>query len=422
MPKASRESVSVGSVRRAPRRWRLFGTPREAALTLAVAIAGTASVACEDVRVVPLREDGGLPEAGVSPKNDGGTSAEGGGPKRLVVTADWLNQSLSVLDYDKLVGSATTRDEALDRTIDLSAYKPGPIEVAVTPDGKTAVVTEGPGFFIGPVGTLISAPADIDPGGGILLVDLANGDQVTALHPPDSPMGLAVSPDGKRAFTADHGAGSGQTLSVVDLVSKTIEASVVAAAGAEETSLSPDGTMGVINTDGDGNIRFFDPKAATITLSAPLQIGNDADLAAFVPNEKKLVIAQSLPKTGYTVVDLSDPANPTVLDGTPTVSGVAYGANLIPGTSHVLVTTGVGVYTLVEVDVSVAPSVVTRTIQLPVTKGSLPLSTAIDPEGKHAFVGVPGENVLVVVDLSTGDTKSIPWLANTGPTRVAIVP
>ncbi|HVU03906.1 MAG TPA: YncE family protein [Polyangiaceae bacterium] len=400
------------SVRPAPGQKRLLGA--SALLVLALASLGGCSSNNDDPRAFPLKEE----EAGAG--GGGGAGSDAGPKQKLVVTADWLNGSLSVLDYEKLVGDAATRDDALVRTIDLSTYLPGPLEVDVTPDGKTAVVAVGPGFFVGTVGGLIGA-TNVDPGGTFLLVDLATGTVTKEIKPPAGPMGLAVSPDGKRAFTADHGNNEGKTLSVFDLVSQTLEASIEVGLGAEEVSLSPDGTMGVINTDSDGAIHFFDPKASPVVLSAPLVIGNDPDLAAFVPAEKKLVIAQSLPKASYSVVDLTDPNAPSILEN-PALPGIPYGTNLIPGTSHVLVTSGITECSLREIDVSVAPSAVTRTITMPCAKASLPLSTAIDADGKHAFVGAPGENALMVVDLEAGTTKAIPWLSKAGPTRVAIVP
>jgi DNA-binding beta-propeller fold protein YncE len=78
------------------------------------------------------------------------------------------------------------------------------------------------------------------------------------------------------------------------------------------------------------------------------------------------------------------------------------------------------VCTLSEVDVSTAPSTLVRTIALPCGNASLPLSTAVDREGGHAFVGVPGDNSLMVVDLTSGNTTRIPWLEQAGPMHVAI--
>ena len=136
--------------------------------------------------------------------SDGTRGGPEAGAPRLVVTADWLNRSLSLLDYQKLVDGATTRDEALMGTIDLPDFAPGPLEVAITPDSKTAVVTVGPGFFAGALAGLVGATS-IDVHGTLLLVDLATRTVIAELPPPAGPMGVVITPDGKTAFSADHG-------------------------------------------------------------------------------------------------------------------------------------------------------------------------------------------------------------------------
>lgn len=356
--------------------------------------------------------------------NDGPTGDAAALRPRRVVTADWLNESLTVLDYDALVGGAATRDEALVKTVDLSGYAPGPIEVAVAPDGKTAVVTVGPGFFAGALAPLVGATS-VATTGTALIVDLEAGAVVKELPPPSPPLGVVITPDGKRAFTVDHGSTEGKTLTVIDLVERKIVESIEVGGTPEEISLTPDGALGVVNTDGDGSIRFFDPKDPAGTLTAPLAIGGDPGGAAFVPSAHKLVIGKSLPmdgeEAGFSVVDLTDPGAPTVLEAQK-LPGVPYGAEPIPGTSRVLATSGVSGCALHEIDVAATPAVVARVITLPceVGKSGLPMSTAIDDEGKYAFVGIVGDNSLMVVDLVAGTARRVPWLGKSGPTDATI--
>ena len=263
---------------------------------------------------------------------------------------------------------------------------------------------------------------DIPNGSALLLVDLAT-DEITELEVPASPMGVVITPDGKQAFTANHG---GSTMTVVDLVARKSVEDVEIGGSPEELAVRPDGEWAVVNTDANESIRFFKPSDPSGTLTAPLLIGGDPDATAFVPSEGKLVIAQSLPtatgQPGYSIVDVSDPTNASVLEKVllPPDPGAPYGSDVIPGTTHVLVTIGIAGCELRETDVSVAPSNLVRKIKLPCVGTSLPLQSAIDAEGKHAFVGAPGDNSLMVVDLDTGDVERIPWLDKAGPMHVAI--
>lgn len=369
--------------------------------------------------------------AGCTDDSKGSVSGGGtdSGRARRVVTADWLNKSLSVLDYDQLVNGAATRDEALIATIDLGTYEPGPIEVAVAPDGNTAVATVGPGFFASSLmETVFGLPTDLATTGTALLVDLDKRSVLADVPPPAPPMGVAIAPDGNHAITADH---SGSTISIVDLQQRTIATSVQVGGSPEETSLTPDGKLGVVNTDSDYSIRFFDPADPAGTLSSPLYIGADPGGAAFIPEAHRLVIGKSIAPpssnevAGFAVVDTTDPAAATVVDA-QSLPGVPYGAVRIPGTSHVFVTSGVAAEStgcaLYEIDATKTPATQVRTIKLPCEKTGLPMSAAIDPEGQHAFVGIVGDNSLMVVDLATGTPRRIPWLVAAGPTDVAIIP
>src|SRR5688572_29955185 len=81
----------------------------------------------------------------------GGSDAggfDGGAPQspRLAVVADFLNQTLSIVDLAKLKEGAQ-REDALIGKVDLAKYTPGPLDLAITPDGKTALVAISGGWL-----------------------------------------------------------------------------------------------------------------------------------------------------------------------------------------------------------------------------------------------------------------------------------
>src|SRR5262249_18208787 len=65
----------------------------------------------------------------------------------LVVSADFLAHTVTVWNRDALIDGVSDSGRAVLFSIDLSTYSPGPLELAVTPDGRTAVVAVGPGFL-----------------------------------------------------------------------------------------------------------------------------------------------------------------------------------------------------------------------------------------------------------------------------------
>ncbi|MBM4361306.1 MAG: hypothetical protein FJ104_01405 [Deltaproteobacteria bacterium] len=368
-------------------------------------------------------ESGGGTGARADAGADAGDSGDGGpavGPRRLV-TADWMNRSLSVLDYDAVVGGAATRDEALVRTIPIDAAGAGPIEVAMAPGAGQVLVAVGPGFFDGVVGGLLGV-SGLTAEGTALLVDLESGEVLKDFETPAAPMGAAVTADGALGFTSDH---KGSTLSVHDLSGRRRVTSIEVGGKPEEVSVSPDGKAGVVNTDSDESLCFFETADPAGTLTPPLHVGGDPGRSTFVPIAKKVVTGKSLnlsgtDQPGYAVLDVSDLAAPRVLEHVLMDDGVPYAADLIPGTTRVLLTLGVSQCALREVDVGGDAAVEVRTIVLPCEKPGLPLSAVVDAEGKYAFVGIVGDNALFVVDLGTGESRRIPWLPSAGPTDVEL--
>ncbi|MGB5266149.1 MAG: hypothetical protein WBN30_06160, partial [Polyangiales bacterium] len=196
---------------------------------------------------------GACSSSSVPADGSGGASGMGGAAggaiaPRLVVTADWLNQSLTLLDYAKLIDGESDGPSSVLRTIDLADWAPGPIEVEITPDGTTAVVSVGPAFFdSGVTNTLIGSP-DVPPGGTLLIVDLSTGD-ATELATEDVPLGIAISSDGAVAYTANYGTSDapGDTMSVIDIARRQVIQEISVGGRPEQVALSPDGTLGVVN-------------------------------------------------------------------------------------------------------------------------------------------------------------------------------
>jgi DNA-binding beta-propeller fold protein YncE len=346
-------------------------------------------------------------------------------PTRVVVTADWLNRSLTVFDYARLVDGAASVAEARWATIDLAAYPPGPLEVELTPDGRTAVVSVGPGFFGGSVGALFLGQIDVPAGGSLLLVDLPSRSVRAKIATAQVPMGIAITPDGSRAFTANFGQEGepGHTISVIDLAKGTIVDEVTVAGQPEQIALRGDGSLGIVAIDGEATVRTFDPADLAHTLSSAVSPAGDPSGVALVDETHLGVVADSLGPLGYSVIDVSNPLSPQIVDTVSKDFGVPYAATRIPGTKHVLLGGATGApASLLRVDLGATPAVEVDTIPLSNARGGFALGAAVDREGRHAFVAVPGDNSLQVVDLEAKAARSLKWLPATGPTYAAVAP
>lgn len=352
-----------------------------------------------------------------------GTAGAGGGSleNRLVVTADWLNKTLTLFDYEILTDGESTAGDAIVRTIDLSAFEPGPLEIELSPNGRSALVAVGPGFFDGDgaPNALIGSP-DVPVGGTLLIVDLESGEaeEVETAHVP---MGIAITEDGSLAYTANYGTldEPGNTLSVIDIARAEVVEELTFSGRPEQVVLSPDGSLGAVNVAGaNGGVHIFETADPSGTLSPLLPTGNDPSDLTFLDDSTRVVVANSF---GFdlSLVDTSDPSAPTLLGNFPIGGGVPYGVTYMPSRQQVLAPAGTGT-NLVTVDIDGDRLVPAEPDAIPGL--AFPLTAAVDRSDDFAFVAHIADKSLSVIDLGSGAVRALTWLDEPGPSYTAVQP
>ena len=339
-------------------------------------------------------------------------------PERLVMTSDWRAKRLSLLDYAALRDGAQTRDEALWKTIELGAYEPGPLEAELTPDGTLAVVAVGPGFFAGAVGGLAGAGQGTVPeGGALLIVEVDTGTVLAELETAQYPMGIAITDDSSAAWTANYGGNgqSGTTMSHIDLASLSIVEEFDIGPSPEQLALN--GELAIINTAGDGSVRLFGINDPVGTMSAPVIVSNDPSWVLFVgPGDSEAIVVNSIGPPGYSLLDISDPSTPAVLD-TVEVVGIPYAAARGSTDTQIIMSVLVGT----EVSLHRYDTTTSTLIdQIDIPALGFPLGIVFEPADELAFVPIPGADLLVIADFGAGDYREIPWQDEPGPTYVAL--
>jgi YVTN family beta-propeller protein len=163
------------------------------------------------------------------------------------------------------------------RTIDLAPNE-GPHGIAWLDDGRIIVTTER--------------------SRSLTVVDTARGDAVSAV--PTDQQGthmVAVSPDGRRAFTANIGSG---TVSVVDLVGKRKLRDIAVGGRPEGIALTPDGaTLWVGDLEG-ARVQAFD--AATHERLAEVRTG-DVPIRVVASPDGRWIVTSNLGDGSLTVID-----------------------------------------------------------------------------------------------------------------------
>jgi DNA-binding beta-propeller fold protein YncE len=350
---------------------------------------------------------------------DAGTTQEdaaAAGPQ-LAVSADFLNQTLSIFDVNKLKEGAT-RADVLVGSVDLSAYTPGPLTLAITPDGKTALVSISAGFL----NFFITVP----PGDGTLLfVDLATRKVVGELFTGKSPMGIAISPDGKRAFVGHF---SETYFAVVDIEKRTFEKVETGLQFNEEFALDDTGTVGALTYGPIGDVKTFsvaDPKG---TLGQTTGVTGDAAGVAFFPGTKLAYLVQAPTSLngnvgGHNVVNVENPAMPQALDNVRSTDMISiYPVTPVgPRKSVAFPRTKDNQLSLTEMKLEGQLAVEVQTVPIGPAK-SLAYGVTAARDGR-VLVAVPGEHYVGVVDLATQKAFSVPWeVTKSGPNDIKLIP
>jgi YVTN family beta-propeller protein len=205
-----------------------------------------------------------------------------------------LGGTLVVLN--KAEASASLIDLASGRVAATVKTGQGPHEVAISPDGRKAVVTNYGGQQPGSTLTVIDLPgARVErtislgthrrphgilfaPGGrellvtaedsrALLVVDAKTGKVARAITTgQDVSHMVAVAPDGRRAYVANIGSGN---MTAIDLAAGKVVSHVETGAGAEGIAVTPDGrSVWVTNRDAD-NVAIVDAAKLEVVARVP---------------------------------------------------------------------------------------------------------------------------------------------------------
>ncbi|MGB1699027.1 MAG: hypothetical protein ACPHRO_03665 [Nannocystaceae bacterium] len=394
------------------REWAFFGA---AQVVVCVGLIGCgAGGAGEIVTVVSdTAAEAGETSGGDGDGDVGGASMEA--PRRIV-TADWLDRRLSILDYEGFVVQGQSRGEALIKEIDLSPYAPGPLELDVTPDGRRAVVAVGPGFFQGAVGSLIGA-GEVPGGGVVLVVDLLTDEVLAELATPEPPMGVVVTSNGATAYTANYGddAAPGSTVTEIDLTSLEVVGSVSVGSRPEQLALM-DGLLAV-NAASDGTAIMLDRTASPPVVLGATITSDDPSYPLWMESyPDQVLMTDSQGPGGVSLVDISTPATPS-LSLQADLEGIPYAIDHIEGTDEVVVLasrfSSVDLHRLTVGDLQFTSA----SVPVNVSVAGFPLGVVVS-SGKAIFA-VPGDGVVVVEDLATETFVTHAWPSEPGPTFVA---
>ena len=360
---------------------------------------------------------GGGAGAGGSAFDGGGSDGAAPESQRLAVTADFLNQTLSIVDLAKLKEGAK-REDALVGTVDLGKFTPGPLDLAITPNGKTALVAISGGW--------LGAFTTVPPGNGTLLfVDIPTRSVVGELYTGASPMGIAITKDGKRAFVGQY---AETYLAIVDIEHRTFEKLQTGARYNEEVAIDDTGSVGILTYGPAGNCTTFSVDDPAGQHGVTRGLTGDAGGAVFFPGTKFAYVVQApTPLTGnvggHNVVDAKNPSSPVASDNVRVASSPTwYPVTAVARRNSVAFpSTKSNELSVVEMKLEGSVAKEVQTVRVGAAE-SLAYGITATPDGR-VLTASPREHSVAVVDLNTAKAFIVPWnVTKSGPTDVKIVP
>jgi YVTN family beta-propeller protein len=255
--------------------------------------------------------------------------------------------------------------------------------VAFTPDGRTALVTNGVDHTVTPVDVTTNTPGTaVDVGGWAYAVAMAPDGQTayvagfntgtvtpidvagSALAPPiavgSGPVAIAITPDGHTAYVANSRDG---TVTPIDLATRQAGNAIPVGSGPDAVAIAPDGKTAYVTNSDDGTVTPID--VATNTPGAAIPVGTGPDAVAITPDARTAYVANSS-------------------DGTITPIDVA-----------------------------------SSTAGTPIPVGNYPDAISITPDGTTAYVTNLFDDTVTPIALAS-NTPATPVSAGSGPAAVAV--
>lgn len=250
-------------------------------------------------------------------------------PSMLAITPDGNN--LYVVDQGRLtvsvVSTATGSVLATIPVNDASA-------VAITPDGSRVYVQGVTSSFspVDVIDTVTNTVIASIPVPGIVsfgIADTPNGrniyvtggftanvsviststNTVTATIPdPGRPEGIAISPDGSRAYVTnlESAAGNGNQVNVIDTTTNTVVGSITVGTTPEALAVTPDGAFVYVKNAGDGTVSAIDTSTNTVVAVVQTEPNPGTAGVPLIPPAGAIAIANlSTPFAAFTIDNLN---------------------------------------------------------------------------------------------------------------------
>ncbi|MFI1168871.1 serine/threonine-protein kinase [Streptomyces sp. NPDC020801] len=233
---------------------------------------------------------------------------------------------------------------------------------------------------------------------------------VLSIRVGDSPQGMAVSPDGRRAYVANF---ASRSVSVIDVATnRTVGGPVPVGDTPEGVAVSPDGRRVYVTNSSAGSVSVIDA-TRNRTVGSPIRVGDTPEGVAVSPDGRRVYVTNGSSSS----VSVIDTATNRAVGRPIPVGRFPQGVAVSPDGRRVYVTS-LGSASA-PASVSVIDSATDRTVGSPIRVGSTPEGVAVSPDGRRVYVTSLGSDSVSVIDTTTARTVAGPIPVGSRPAGVA---
>jgi len=245
----------------------------------------------------------------------------------------------------------------------------------------------------------------------VSVIDISSNTVIYTIAVGNQPNGIAITPDGTRAYVAN---GGGEVW-VLATSNNAVLAKVMVGGYPSGIAITPDGRRAYVTRDNMSSVSVIDTSSNTVT--AKITVGTAPGGVAITPNGTRAYVTNVGSVAGGGSVSVIDTSTNTVV-ATVNVPGPV-GVAITPDGTRAYVASPSGPLSVIDT----SSNSVVATVAVPSIEDS-PFNVAITPDGKRVYVvtfGFGGNGPVNVIDTSTNTVVSTVGVG-TGPSGIAITP
>ncbi|MGW4825509.1 serine/threonine-protein kinase, partial [Streptomyces sp. NPDC004227] len=237
-------------------------------------------------------------------------------------------------------------------------------------------------------------------GGGIYLAQSRSSGptapSVSSIQVGKSPGGVAVSPDGRRAYATNYFGPA--SVSMIDTEAhRTVGNPIPVGDKPQGVAVSPDGSRAYTANYGSASVSVIDT-ATNHTVGNPIHVGKDPVGVTVSPDGRWVYVANS----GSDSVSVIDTATNRTVGNPIGVGDKPYGVAVSQDGGRAY-TANSG-----SDSVSVIDTATNHTVGNPIGVGKKPVGVAVSPDGRRAYTANSGSDSVSVIDTATNHTVGNP--------------